>query len=194
MSDKQQSAFFCLIVFFFASGAGLLVYKQYDAYFQEKAEIDLEAAYTAVPMSKPSATTTPAQTESWKTYKNSQYGFQMNIPQGWTESQLNGDLCFGQAGKQYIVNLGVVCGVAISIYPTNEGCFNCISAAELIRRRNMPNEIITIGGETADYETDSPDFQILVDHKGNTYRIDTLVPDQIGNEFAEIIKTFKFTN
>lgn len=57
MTDKQQSIFFFLIVFLFACGAGLLVYKQYADYYQQKAEIDLEAASTAVPINKPSAPT-----------------------------------------------------------------------------------------------------------------------------------------
>jgi len=54
MTDRQQSTFFCLIVFLFASGAGLLVYKQYDTYFQQKAAIDLEAASVVAPISKSS--------------------------------------------------------------------------------------------------------------------------------------------
>lgn len=44
MTNRQQSTFFFLIVFLFACGAGLLVYKQYDSYFQEKTATDLEAA------------------------------------------------------------------------------------------------------------------------------------------------------
>ncbi len=45
MTDRQQSAFFFLIVFLFASGAGLLIYKQCHDYYIDKAETDLlEAA------------------------------------------------------------------------------------------------------------------------------------------------------
>jgi hypothetical protein len=44
MTNRQQSTFFFLIVFLFACGAGLLIYKQYDSYYQEKAAIDLEAS------------------------------------------------------------------------------------------------------------------------------------------------------
>jgi len=44
MTNKQQSVFFFLIVFLFACGAGLLVYKNYNDYYQEKTANDLEAA------------------------------------------------------------------------------------------------------------------------------------------------------
>jgi Immunoglobulin-like domain of bacterial spore germination len=56
MTDKQQSVFFFLIVFLFASGAGLLVYKQYDTYYQEKIATDLEAGAN-LPVAKISAPT-----------------------------------------------------------------------------------------------------------------------------------------
>jgi hypothetical protein len=48
MTDKQQSVFFFLIVFLFASGTGLLIYKQYSSYYQQKAAIDIEAASTSL--------------------------------------------------------------------------------------------------------------------------------------------------
>lgn len=44
MTDRQQSVFYFLIVFFFACGVGLLVYKNYSDYYQEKTAIDLQAA------------------------------------------------------------------------------------------------------------------------------------------------------
>ena len=53
MSNRQQSVFFCLIVFLFACGAGLLVYKNYNDYYQQKAEIDLETAATPPPNAPP---------------------------------------------------------------------------------------------------------------------------------------------
>ncbi|MDR3642226.1 MAG: Gmad2 immunoglobulin-like domain-containing protein [Candidatus Doudnabacteria bacterium] len=53
MTDRQQASYFFLIVFFFACGAGLLIYKNYNDYFQQKTEIDLEAASIAVVKPKP---------------------------------------------------------------------------------------------------------------------------------------------
>jgi hypothetical protein len=44
MNDRQQAIFFFLIVFLFTCGAGLLVYRQYNAYYEEKTANDLQAA------------------------------------------------------------------------------------------------------------------------------------------------------
>jgi Immunoglobulin-like domain of bacterial spore germination len=48
MTDKQQSAFFLLIVFFFTCGAGLLIYRGYNLFYQESAVMNIEAADLAV--------------------------------------------------------------------------------------------------------------------------------------------------
>lgn len=54
MTDRQQAIFFFLIVFFFTCGAGLLVYRQYNAYYEEKTANDLQAAVN-LPVQKTSA-------------------------------------------------------------------------------------------------------------------------------------------
>ena len=65
MTNKQQSAFFLAIVFLFASGIGLVIYKQYDQYYQQKTAIDLESVYVnALPTKK--ASTATANTGSFK--------------------------------------------------------------------------------------------------------------------------------
>jgi len=54
--SKKQIYFFTAIVFLIAAGAGLLVYKQYLNYYEEKTANDLEVA-TNLPVQKPSAPT-----------------------------------------------------------------------------------------------------------------------------------------
>lgn len=91
MTNRQQSAFFLVIVFLFTCGAGLLIYKQYDAYYKQKTEMDLETVSSFSPVSKgssaPSASTTQEQISGWKTYKNDQYGFEFQYSGDYTESE-----------------------------------------------------------------------------------------------------------
>lgn len=47
MTDKQQSAYFFAIVFLFACGAALLIYRGYSEYYQQKTSVDLENASIA---------------------------------------------------------------------------------------------------------------------------------------------------
>ena len=60
MTNRAQSLFFFTIVFLFASGAGLLVYKNYNDYYQQKTLTDLEITQTkTVPVKIENASSTP---------------------------------------------------------------------------------------------------------------------------------------
>lgn len=74
MTNRQQSIFFLVIVFLFTSGVGLLVYKNYNEYYEQKTDIELETANTQV----------PSETSHWKTYTNSQYGFTLKYPSSYS--------------------------------------------------------------------------------------------------------------
>ena len=60
MTNRQQSVYFFLIVFLFATGAGLLVYKNYNDFYQEQVQIDLtpSALPAVLPQFNSKATTT----------------------------------------------------------------------------------------------------------------------------------------
>jgi hypothetical protein len=84
MTDRQQSAFFFAIVFLFTSGIGLVIYRQYDLYYEQNTDISIETAQTpAVALEKSSASSTLSQTSDWKTYKNTEYGFEFGYPASW---------------------------------------------------------------------------------------------------------------
>ncbi len=137
-------------------------------------------------------------TATWKTYTNTQYGFEFKIPQNWIATQKNGELCFGENGKQYMVNLGIVCGVSVRVYVPGSCDVNCYSAASLIEMRNNPKEITMVGDEKAITQSENPnqafpDIITLVDHVNKTYEIQTSVPAEVKGVYFGILSTFKFT-
>lgn len=138
------------------------------------------------------------QTANWKTYINTKYGFETRIPQNWTVIEANEKLCFGETGKQYMINLSTVCGVLVRVYVPGSCDINCISAAALIETRNDPKEITTVGGEKAITQAENPSQTFpgiitLVDHANKTYEIQTPVPAQVRNIYFGILSTFRFT-
>jgi len=93
MTDRQQSVFYFLIVFLFACGAGLLVYRQYADYYQQKTEIDLEAAAAPAALPKPKAPTVLAdgrlQVDSPKEGDTVGQTFTVSgFAQGWFEGNI----------------------------------------------------------------------------------------------------------
>jgi hypothetical protein len=95
MTNRQQSAFFLAIVFLFTSGIGLVIYRQYDQYYAQKAAADLETAQTpslAVEKLATSATT------GWKTYTYDEFEFK--YPSDWNIQQ-NGSSALNVCGLKF---------------------------------------------------------------------------------------------
>ena len=127
MTDRQQSAFFFAIIFLFTSGIGLVIYKQYDQYYSQKTEIDLEAASTTIVPVKKVQASTQSQATTLKTYKNDQYGFEFQYPGNLvvgqdiivsfysldkfkgtlTDGASEEDLSYDSANNQWNVSLGI---------------------------------------------------------------------------------------
>jgi hypothetical protein len=92
MTDKQQAIFFFLIVFFFTCGAGLLVYRQYNAYYEEKTANDLQVAVNLPVQKTPASIVLPdgrLQVNSPKEGDTVGQTFKVSgFAQGWFEATI----------------------------------------------------------------------------------------------------------
>ncbi len=204
MTNRQQSAFFLAIVFLFTCGAGLLIYKQYDEYFSQKAAIDLEAADAAQPIVKksqsPAATSTPDQVNGWKIYKNDQYGFEFSYhTQSYAPENLEAFKSTPNDDSHILVSLYDIkgkqtvekcqCGEFERFQVLVFNNTNNLSLDNYVKKylasfykQNLYSQI-TVDGERA-FEFGEMSREIIVKHGNNIFEI---IP------IDNILQTFKFT-
>lgn len=138
------------------------------------------------------------ETADWKTYTNTQYGFEFRYPSNWNFVNELGTICLRENGKHYPIEEGEVCGVSVFAYKTNP---NQTSTADLIKNRTHDNPNlkvynIQVSGINATRIMGYGD-ETYFDYKGNTYSIssqyDVLNLPNLKNILDQILSTFKFT-
>jgi len=117
-----------------------------------------------------------AQSVEWKTYKNEEYNFSMEYPDGWSKTETSGDMC----------------AVVSFSGPKEKGIMAIISVAEMESPKNLNEKIITknfgISGITQK--------QIVTMKNGIIYAMTFTANQELFKEandtyFKRIIKSFK---
>ena len=117
-----------------------------------------------------------AQSVEWETYKNEEYNFSMEYPDGWSKTETSGDMC----------------AVVSFSGPKEKGIMAIISVAEMESPKNLNEKIITknfgISGITQK--------QIVTMKNGIIYAMTFTANQELFKEandtyFKRIIKSFK---
>lgn len=163
-------------------------------------------AYFFKQQAKPASKSTVVDaTANWKTYTNTQYGFEIKYPQGWAEVKPN-DPTYGvilrnsdeKSNSDYWLSIIVM----NSFSKNNEGgknLNNWLANVRKVDEKNINFKEVLIAGQKAFRLTSSPTTQspgnITYDFaKGNEgYTIQALYVKQSDGTGEKMLSTFKFT-
>jgi hypothetical protein len=205
MTNRTQSVFFFAIIFLFATGLGLLVFRNYNEYYVQQTSAELETAQaseTPVPQpKKPVATTTPDQVSGWQTYTNAKYDFTFDYP---TTLELKEDPVYqlpdGNGNLFDVLTISLTkdstTGFSVNMNRPSAGCGEI--AERISSTTFQANGVTVTKNVEARPDTNSKCFEYIGFKQGDNgiYMLGSIPANDQSYEkiFDSIVKSFKFTS